>query len=192
MSMINKATNKDNQVTHNRNDQTTWANTSHRCPLQTQELNGEATMKSSADRCPAEGAYTLASRTVINGKYLFAETESKGEHLSAETEIKGGHLFAEAEIKLNYLPSATSGGHVRAGRGKEEMGRDTSCLGGRKRIEGEEGEGDGRCLTADELTQQEEGTKATGGGEEKQEEQMNTGSPYRGNTPKRDARRRRA
>ena len=73
------------------------------------------------------------------------------------------------------------------------MERDTSCLGGRKRVEGEEGEGDDRCLIADELTQQGEGVKAAGGGgEEKQDEPIKTGSPYHGHTPKRDARRRRA
>ena len=81
--------------------------------------------------------------------------------------------------ELNYLPSATSGGHDRAGRGIEEVGKDTNHLGGRKRVEGEEGEGDGRCPIAEELTQQGEGQRPREG-EGKQKEPIKTGSPYRG------------
>ena len=82
--------------------------------------------------------------------------------------------------KLNYLPSATSGGRDRAGRGIEEMGKDTNRLGGRKRAEGKEGEGDGRCQIAAKLTQQRGGGVKAAGGRGKTRGANKNGEPIPG------------
>ena len=81
---------------------------------------------------------------------------------------------------MNYLPSATSGGRDRAGRGIEEMGKDTNRLGGRKRAEGKEGEGDGRCQIAEKLTQQGGGGAKAAGGRGKTREANKNGEPIPG------------